>query len=137
MPNHIFSPIKAGAAYFAVVFALGFVLGAIRVLWLSPIIGETAAVVAEQPVMLTASWFVARWLVRQYDFAHGRERLVMGGCAFAMLMVAELLLAVALFGQTPGQWLDNVVTMPGPIGLAGQMMFGLMPLVVRRDRLSH
>ena len=130
MPNHIFSSIKAGAAYFAVVFALGFVLGAIRVLWLVPMIGETAAVVAEQSVMLTASWLVAHWLVRRYDFARARERLVMGACAFAMLMMAELLLAVSLFGQTPGQWLNGVVTMPGPIGLAGQMMFGLIPLVV-------
>lgn len=130
MPNHIFSSIKAGAAYFAVVFALGFVLGAIRVLWLAPMIGETAAVMAEQPVMLTASWFVARWLVQQYDVARARERLVMGACAFSMLMIAELLLAVSLFGQTPGQWLDGVATMPGPIGLAGQMMFGLIPLVV-------
>ena len=137
MPNHIFSPIKAGAAYFVVVFALGFVLGAVRVLWLAPMIGETAAVVAEQPVMLTASWFVARWLVRRYDFASASERLIMGACAFAMLMMAEMLLAVSLFGQTPGQWLDGVVTMPGPIGLAGQMMFGQMPLVVSRNRLRR
>jgi len=32
-----------------------------------PVIGETGAVVTEQPVMLTASWFAAHWLVRRYE----------------------------------------------------------------------
>ena len=112
------------------VFALGFVLGALRVLWLAPYIGETAAVLAEQPVMLTVSWLAARWLVRRQHIARPRARLVMGATAFAMLMMAELMLAVLLFGQAPRQWFDGVMTMPGPIGLTGQMVFDLMPLFI-------
>jgi len=135
MQSPYFTAIKAGAAYFFMVFALGFVLGTIRVLWLVPMMGEAAAVAAEQPVILTASWLAARWLVQRYDMVRARDRLTMGASAFALLMIAELLLAVSLFGQTPGQWLGGIMTMPGPIGLAGQMMFGLMPLVVRGVRL--
>jgi hypothetical protein len=50
--------IRAGALYAFIVFLIGFIFGTIRVLWLTPRLGETAAVVLEIPVMLTASWFV-------------------------------------------------------------------------------
>ena len=116
--------------YFTVIFALGFVLGTIRMLWLTQAIGATAAVLAELPVMLIASWFAARWLIRRYAVLRAGDRLIMGALAFGMLMMAELALAVLLFNQTAAQWLASVMTMPGPIGLTGQMLFGLMPLLV-------
>jgi hypothetical protein len=128
MQSPYFTAIKAGAAYFFMVFALGFVLGTIRVLWLVPNIGEMAAVLAEQPVMLTASWFAARCLVRRQNILRPRARLVMGTFAFAMLMIAELTLAVSLFGETPRQWMEAVMTVPGSIGLMGQVVFALIPL---------
>lgn len=137
MQSPYFTALKAGTAYFAMVFALGFVLGALRVLWLAPYIEETAAVLAEQPVMLTASWIAARWLVRRQHIARPRARLVMGATAFVMLMIAELMLAVSLFGQTPNQWLDGVMTMPGPVGLMGQVVFGLMPLFIPRASIRQ
>jgi subtilisin len=49
---------KAGAAYFAVVFMAGFMLGVLRVVVLVPRFGETAAVLAELPVILLISWIV-------------------------------------------------------------------------------
>lgn len=137
MQSPSFTAIKAGAIYFAAAFALGFVLGTIRVLWLAPNIGEAAAVLAEQPVMLTASWFAARWLIRRQHIARPPARLVMGATAFVMLMIAELMLAVSLFGQTPHQWLDGVMTMPGPVGLMGQVVFGLMPLFIPRASIRQ
>lgn len=72
MQSSSFTAIKAGAIYFAAAFALGFVLGTIRVLWLAPHVGETAAVLAEQPVMLTVSWFAAGWLIRRHHIARAR-----------------------------------------------------------------
>lgn len=95
-------------------------------------IGVTLAVIAEQPFMLTASWFAAGWLVRRSDIVAMRERAAMGGVAFLLLMLIEPVLAALLFGQSPTQWLTGVVTMPGPIGLAGQIAFAMMPLVVKR-----
>ncbi len=130
MSGTSFNPIKAGALYFALIFALGFVLGTIRVLWLVPAIGETAAVLLEQPVMLTASWFAAGWMVRRHDLVTTGERAMMGAVALALLFIAEPLFAYGLFGQTPQDWVVGVFTMPGPIGLAGQIMFGLMPLLI-------
>lgn len=126
--------IGAGALYFALIFALGFVLGTVRVLWLAPLAGETLAVLAEQPIMLTASWFTAGWLVRRQDLAALRDRAIMGGIALLLLFFAEIALGLSLFDQTPGQSLTEALVLPGLIGLIGQIMFGLMPLLVSAKR---
>ena len=56
--------LRAAIAYWAVVFALGFVLGTVRTLWLAPAIGVTVATAVELPIMLAASWWAAGWAVR-------------------------------------------------------------------------
>jgi hypothetical protein len=134
MPDDPLIAIKTGALYFALIFALGFVLGTIRVLWLAPMAGETLAVLTELPIMLTASWFGARGMVRRHKLKVMRDRAVMGAVALLLLFIVELLMAVLLFGQTLQAWLTGVITMPGPIGLAGQILFGLMPLLVPKPR---
>ncbi len=128
------TPAKSGAYYFALIFALGFVLGTVRVLWLVPMIGEMNAVLAELPVMLTASWFAARWLVRHYALVQVRARAVMGIFAFALLMLVEVTLAGLLFGEAPAEWFRSIFAKPGIIGLAGQILFALMPVLVRDGR---
>ena len=77
------SSVKAGIAYFAIIFAAGFMLGTIRVLLLIPRIGETWAVLAELPVMMMLSWFVCGWLLRRFGVPRDwGNRLRMGGVAF-------------------------------------------------------
>jgi len=126
-------PVLAGIAYWAMVFALGFVLGTLRVLWLAPALGLVAATVIELPVMLAASWWAARWLLRRFAIRTGGAALAMGALAFVLLMAAELALGVAAFGQTPAQWLAGLAEPQGALGLAGQVVFALMPwLAVRR-----
>jgi hypothetical protein len=60
---------KARALYAIIVFLIGFILGAIRVLLVAPRLGETLAVIIEAPIMLSASWFVSRWCVDRLDVA--------------------------------------------------------------------
>ena len=117
----------AGLAYWAVVFALGFVLGTIRVLWLAPLVGLMPATLMELPVMLGASWLASGWLVRHFAIAGGGEGLAMGLLAFALLMAAECALAAALSGQRPEQWLSGLRQPHALLGLAGQVLFALMP----------
>ncbi|MFN3864472.1 MAG: hypothetical protein ACK4RT_09360 [Erythrobacter sp.] len=118
---------SAGLAYWAVVFALGFVLGTIRVLWLAPLIGLLPATALELPVMLGASWLASGWLVRRFAINTAGEALVAGSLAFLLLMVAECTLAVTMMGQTPAQWLADVRQPHALLGLAGQALFALMP----------
>ena len=118
---------KAGAAYFAIIFSLGFLLGTLRVLFIIPRIGELAATMLELPVILTASWFVSGWLIKRLRVAPDTaSRLWMGAAAFGLTMIAEPLLGLS-FGQSlADQW--TALSRPaGLVGLAGQALFGLVP----------
>ena len=118
---------SAAAAYWAAVFALGFVLGTVRVAWLAPLVGPVAATALELPAMLAASWLVAGWAMARFGIARSGAALAMGGLAFALLLFAECALAVAMMGQTPGQWLMQLCQPHALLGLAGQAGFALMP----------
>lgn len=124
--------LRAGFAYWALIFGLGFVLGTVRVLWLAPLVGETAAGLVEMPFMLGASWWVAGWLVARCAITRERDGLAMGALAFALLMVAELALGVTLFELDARAWASELFRMPGVLGLAGQVVFALMPWLVLR-----
>ena len=120
--------LKAAAAYFALAFTLGFLLGTLRVTVLAPALGELVAVMAELPLMLTATWFICRQVVRHFGVpAAAGPRLTMGGVAFALLMVVEFTLSVTAFGRTPGAYFASLTTPAGLLGLAGQAAFGLWP----------
>jgi hypothetical protein len=121
-----------GGLYFAIVFAFAFALGILRVVVIAPAIGALSAVLIEVPVVIGASWIVATRLLRHHCLST-RERVMMGGIAFALLMVAEASLARTLSGQSIRQWATAVMTPIGLIGFAGQVIFGLMPLFTRRS----
>ncbi|MDH7975246.1 hypothetical protein QH494_23930 [Sphingomonas sp. AR_OL41] len=124
--------IAAALAYFATVFGLRFLLGTLRVLFVIPRIGETAAVLLELPVMLTASWVAAGWCVRRFAVPpRVAPRLAMGLLAFALVMVAELALAVILFGQSPAQHFASFRHFAGAAGLAAQIGYALFPALRR------
>lgn len=122
--------LRHALVYLAAIFALGFVLGTVRTLSLAPAVGQLAAVALELPVMLGASWWLARRLAARRPLPSRGAALAAGGIAFALLMVLELALGVALFGQSAGQWLAALATPPGALGLAGQALFALMPALV-------
>ena len=123
------SIVKAGAAYWALIFALGFVLGTVRTLWGAAALGEGNFILIEIPLMLTASWLAARWLVARYAVPRGLAALAMGGIAFALLILAEVLLT-AMLGGDPRGWLASLATPPQLYGFLGQIAFGLMPWLV-------
>lgn len=125
--------VRAGAAYFAAVFVIGFGLGTFRVLVLAPTVGETAAGLIEMPFILTASWLVCAFLIRRLDVPVDiPARAIMGGLAFGLLMVAEFGLAVSVFGASPEDHFRSYLSLNGALGLAGQGLFGLFPLLQRR-----
>ncbi len=122
--------VRAGALYFACVFAAGFVLGTIRVLAVAPAIGATAAVSLECPVLLGWSWFVCGRILARRD-APGRwsGRFAMGAVAFALTMAAELGLSLTAGGGSVRLFWSQYRDLAGAIGLSAQIIFGLLPLV--------
>ncbi|MDA0302120.1 MAG: hypothetical protein O2822_06290 [Chloroflexi bacterium] len=122
--------LRAGVAYTLLVFALAFVLGVVRVLFVAPRIGELAAVAIEVPITLTASWVIAPQLVRWFGVrSDRRERAAMGAAAFLLLMVLEWTLALLVFGQSVAETLAGYRTAAGILGLAGQVGFAFVPLL--------
>lgn len=127
--------VAAASLYVALVFAAGFVLGTLRVLVMAPALGEVLSVMAEIPVMLALSWLAARRVVARLDIpARVGPRLAMGVLAFLLLMLAELALGLGGFGQSVADYVAALARPAGLLGLAGQAVFGLMPLLLLAGR---
>jgi hypothetical protein len=121
--------LKAGTVYFAIVYAIGFLLGAVRVLLLSPLVGETPAVLLEAPIMLLISWIAARWSSRKFSVpAKLPPRAVMGALALALLIFGELAVSILVFARSLEETLTTYRSVPGVMGLLAQVIFALLPL---------
>ena len=128
------SALKAGVAYFAIVFAIGFALGTIRVLAIAPLIGEMNAVAIELPFMLAISWFACRWIIRVFTVDKAlSHRLVMGLCAFALTMIAELGVSMFGFGRSIAEHFETYRHASAMLGLAAQVAFAAFPLLPTRS----
>lgn len=125
--------LRAGLAYFALVFAAGFVLGAIRVPFLVPRLGVRAAELIEMPLMLVVVVLAARFIVRRFGLpAIAPVRLGAGLLGLALLLAAEFLLALALQDQSLGQYVASRDPVSGSVYLGMLVLFALMPLMVAR-----
>ncbi len=126
--------LAAGTAYFAVVFAAGFVLGFLRVGQVAPRIGELPAVLLELPFMLAVSWYVCRWIVGKMAVPRDlASRMIMGGVAFGLLMAAELAMSVLLFGSTVTEHFGAFAEPHALAGLVGQLGFAAFPVALRKN----
>jgi hypothetical protein len=125
--------LRAGVLYFALVFAAGFVLGAVRVLWVVPRVGTVAAELIETPLMLLVVVLAARWTVRRMRIpAVLSSRLGIGLLALVLLLSVELTFVLWLRGLS----IDDYVASRDPVsGTTYAVMLGVfaaMPLLVAR-----
>ena len=126
----------AGVAYFAMVFATGFAFGVIRVVLLVPRLGARSAELFEMPIMLAVVLLSARFVVRRCAIEPGiRSRLLMGGFAIALAIVAELLVAVGLQNQSLIQYLAAQDPVSGRVFAVMLVMFAAAPLILSRFEL--
>ena len=112
--------------YFVAVFAVGFVLGALRVTLVVPALGERVAELCEMPFMIAASVLFAWQLVRRWRL--GIAPAAAGGViALALLVGAEL----ALVGFTRGVTIEQYVASRDPVAgiayVAALIAFMLAP----------
>jgi hypothetical protein len=123
--------IGAGVLYFAVLFALGFVLGTLRTLFLEPWLGPVGAVLAESVPMIAAMCLAAPWAARLFALPPAIvPHLLMGGVALLLLVLAETGLDALMRGRV--LWAERLRTPAGLIGLALMTVFALMPALRRR-----
>jgi hypothetical protein len=125
--------IKAGIAYFALVFGAGFVLGSIRVPFLVPHLGERAAELIEMPFMFVVVLVSARFIINRFSLpANVLARLGAGFLALGLLVAAEVLLAVALQDRTFDEYVASRDPVSGIVYLVMLALFAVMPLVLAR-----
>ncbi|MDX1925211.1 MAG: hypothetical protein SFV81_01755 [Pirellulaceae bacterium] len=121
---------RLALTYFAILFAIGFVLGTLRVMLLVPSLGPRNAELLEIPVMLVAIFFVGRWIARH---CQGRKQAVGVGCmALALLLSAEVMLAAILFRKSPMEALLDKDPVSGAAYYVSLLLFAIMPAWMRR-----
>ncbi len=125
--------LKTGSLYFVLVFAAGFVLGTVRVLWLVPRLGERTAELIETPIMLLVIIIAARWVVRRLAVPHvPSKRLAVGMIALALLLTAELTFVLSLRGLSIAEYIAARDPVSGVVYLVMLGVFAAMPLIVAR-----
>ncbi len=126
---------RAGLAYFLLVFLVGFIFGIVRGVAVAPVIGEFAAVLIELPFILLVSWFGCTWITHAFAVP-GRVaiRLNMGLVAFLLLLCAEALLSVFFLNLSLSEHFMQYMNPATQLGLSGQILFALFPLIQIRRR---
>lgn len=119
--------LKAGMAYFLIVFGAGFALAFVRLPFLVPRVGVRAAELLEIPVMLAIIFWASRRLVDRHPGLDRASRLLAGICALVLLVAAELLLAYALGARSPGQYLASRDPVSGSAYLASLLFLAVAP----------
>lgn len=122
--------VGAAFSYFALVYALGFLLGAGRVLVVTPHLGAILAVLLEAPILLAASWWICARLVARWRVpSRIGSRLAMGAIAFTLLMLIEFGLGLVGFGRTIAAQLAAYRETSAQLGLLAQLAFAAFPLI--------
>lgn len=125
--------LKAGVLYFALVFGVGFLLGAIRTLWVFPRGGTRKGELMEMPVMLAVTIVAARWTVLHLGLPSAASiRLGMGGIALGLLLVAELGVVLWVRGLSIRQYFATRDRVSGAAYYVMLGVFAIMPLLVVR-----
>jgi len=126
-------PVKAGAIYFLLTFAAGFIMGPVRELVLAPQLGTVAALLVEAPVMLVAMSLATVASVKLTSLGPAlRGRIEMSLTAVALLTAAEIGLSSLLRGWTLAEWLRHHADAEGLISIVLYVAFAICPLVLAR-----
>jgi hypothetical protein len=123
--------VKAGVLYFAVVFAVGFVLGAIRTLWFVPRVGARTAELMEMPIMLAVTIVAARWTVLRLSVPMmWSARLRMGCIALVLMLIAEFGFVLWIRGLSVKKYFATRDPVSGAAYYLLLIVFAIMPCLV-------
>ncbi len=130
--------IKAGLAYFALVFGAGFVLGALRVTFLVPRLGERMAELGEMPLMFVVILVAAGFVIRRFAVPPSMPaRLGAGLLALVLLLAAELVLALVLQEQSFADYVASRDRVSGSVYLAMLVYFAIMPAFIGQPNAAQ
>jgi hypothetical protein len=127
----------AGLFYFAVVFVVAFMLGALRTIYVVPLVGQSLAIAIELPIILTLAWHACRWFMIKCSVETWQDRSTMASLAFGLLIIAEWTTRFVfnrfILGDPTLPPIIATQTFTDGLGIAGQVAFGLLPFIMRTD----
>ena len=92
--------------------------------------GARVAELLEMPIQLIVIVFAARFVVRRFALpAVTSVRLRVGLLALGLAVAAELLLAAAMTGGQPGQYIAGRDPVSGSVYLVMLLLFAVLPMV--------
>ena len=131
--------IASGALYGLSMFVAGFAVGAIRVLYLEPWVGEWNAFLAEIPVMLPICWILSYqallcWyffniVLTWADFQGKTHVDTISATSFITLITLEIAISMTLFHHTFAETKAQFATRIGAAGLAIQWLACSFPIL--------
>lgn len=123
--------VKAGLLYFALVFAVGVVLGAIRTRWVVPRVGTRTAELMEMPIMLAVTIVAARWTVLRLSVPMmWSARLEMGCVALVLMLIAEFGFVLWVRGFSIKAYFSTRDPVAGAAYYLMLVVFAIMPRLV-------
>ena len=124
--------VKSGSLYFAVVFAMGFLMGGTRTLWVEPLYGRWLAELLEAPFMLVVTVAAAHLVYMKVLGLSNRALLASGFLGLALMLAAELALVGWLRGISLAQYFADRDPLSGTVYYILLLLFGLMPWMLRK-----
>lgn len=125
----------AAALYFLTLFATGFLLGSIRVIWLEPRWGPIIAVLCEAPFILAAIVMAARWTPRVVRLESRLVSMLLVGLgALVLLLACDFAVGRLARGLGAQEQIARFATTEGLIYAALLVAFALMPAIANRSR---
>jgi hypothetical protein len=122
---------KAGAIYFLLVLALGWILGPIRELWAVPRFGRVTSLLFEAVIMLIAMIVASRWVMRRFDVPQTLGSTIpMDLVALGILATAEIAGVLWVRGSSLQEYVASFATAPGVISAVMFLLFAAMPSLV-------
>ena len=123
--------VKAGVLYFALVFAVGFVLGTIRTRWIVPRFGTRMAELMEMPIMLAVTIVAASWTVVRLSVPMmWSARLEMGCMALVLMLIAEFGFVLWIRGLSIKEYFATRDPVSGAAYYLLLLVFAIMPRLV-------
>lgn len=128
--------LKPAFEYFLLVFAVGFVLGVIRTLWMVPGLGARTAELIEIPFMLAAVFIIARRLVQRHVQPALSRWFAIGLLALAFMLATEFTLVLALRGLTIAEYFAARDPISGTAYGVSLLLFACAPFFISLRRQS-
>ncbi|WP_146395934.1 hypothetical protein [Pseudobythopirellula maris] len=125
----------ASLTYFGIVFAVGFVLGTVRTLWLVQALGERNAELLEAPVMIAVSFAAAGFVLERFSIDTIQSAATTGVVALMLLLAVEFSVVLGIRGLTVQEYFESRDPIAGGVYALSLLLFAGFPLV-RRASIS-